>query len=54
MLDEPNFVKSPFFVGETNNWHLLQGAPIEVKKEFDEWVEEQEKANEKGILLQRN
>ena len=35
---EPNFVSSPFFVCEPDNWHLKPGAPENVKKEFEEFM----------------
>lgn len=35
----PDFVTSEYFVTEVDNWHLKEGAPEEVKKEFDEWME---------------
>lgn len=34
----PDFVTSEYFVPEVDNWHLKEGAPEEVKKEFDEWM----------------
>jgi hypothetical protein len=36
----PNFINSPFFVPEPDNWHLKEGAPEEVKKEFEEFMRE--------------
>ena len=36
----PNFLDSPYFVEEPGNWHLLPGAPEEVKKEFEEFMRE--------------
>ena len=38
----PNFYKSEYFVPETDNWHLKEGAPAEVVKEFNEWMKEHE------------
>jgi len=35
---EPSFMSSPFFVDEMDNWHLLPGAPEDVKKEFEEFM----------------
>lgn len=32
---KPNFIDSPYFVMEMDNWHLKEDAPPEVKKEFD-------------------
>lgn len=34
----PDFMDSPYFVMEFDNWHLLPDAPPEVVKEFDEWM----------------
>ena len=30
-----NFVNSEYFVPEQDNWHLKEGAPEEIKKEFE-------------------
>lgn len=35
----PKFMSSPYFVGESDNWHLLPGAPANVVKEFNEFME---------------
>lgn len=35
----PDFVDSPFFVDEPGNWHLKPGAPADVVKEFNEFLE---------------
>lgn len=41
----PDFLDSEFFIEDENgNWSLLPGAPEEVVKEFDEYME-QEKEN---------
>lgn len=37
MKARPNFIDSPFFVMEEDNWHLKPGAPPEVVKEFNRW-----------------
>lgn len=29
------FMDSPYFVSEFNNWHLLPGAPKEIRDEFN-------------------
>lgn len=34
----PNFMDSPYFVMEEDNWHLKDGAPAEVVKEFNEYM----------------
>lgn len=38
----PKFLDSPYFVDEPGNWHLKPGAPEDVKKEFDEFMLEDE------------
>ena len=48
---KPNFVDSPYFVPEENNWHLKEGAPEEVVKEFEEYMEYEKKMEEEGIAL---
>ena len=40
--ERPNFLDSPYFVNEPNNWHLLPDAPPEVVKEFEEFMENDE------------
>jgi hypothetical protein len=35
----PKFVDSPYFVGDFENWHLLPGAPKELRDEFNEFME---------------
>lgn len=37
--ERPKFMDSPYFVPEPNNWHLKEGAPEEVQKEFKEFME---------------
>ena len=34
----PDFFTSPYFVPEPDNWHLKDGAPEEVRKEFEEYM----------------
>ena len=36
--DIPAFMNSPFFVPEPGNWHLKEGAPKKIKKEFQEYM----------------
>lgn len=38
--DMPSFWNSPYFVPEPDNWHLKEGAPEEIKKEFEEYMRE--------------
>lgn len=48
MTTAPKFIESEYFVPEFNNWHLKDGAPAEVKKEFEEYMRQQEKINNSG------
>lgn len=45
------FTKSPYFVPEDGNWHLKEGAPEEVKKEFEEYMQYSKECEEKGIFI---
>ena len=45
----PEFVKSPYFVPEFGNWHLKEGAPEEVVKEFEEYMKHKKEQEEEGI-----
>jgi len=36
--NRPKFLDSPHFVGDPNGWRLKPGAPEEVKKEFSEFM----------------
>lgn len=45
------FTKSPYFVPEEDNWHLKEGAPEEVVKEFEEYMEYSKELEEKGIFI---
>lgn len=36
----PKFMDSPYFVMEEDNWHLKEGAPADVVKEFNEFMDE--------------
>ena len=38
----PNFFTSEFFVKEPDNWHLKEDAPEEIKKEFEEFMNNQD------------
>lgn len=42
----PDFIDSPYFIMEFDNWHLLPDAPAEVVKEFDEWMAAYNEASE--------
>lgn len=38
IMIQPEFIDSPYFVMEFDNWHLKPGAPESVVKEFTEWM----------------
>lgn len=38
--ERPKFFDSPYFVMEEDNWHLKDGAPEDVVKEFNEYMKE--------------
>ncbi|WP_368657203.1 hypothetical protein AB3Z07_15645 [Metabacillus halosaccharovorans] len=38
-IKKPDFMNSKFFVDEPGNWHLKEGAPADVQKEFEEYME---------------
>ena len=46
-----DFTRSPYFVMEDGNWHLKNGAPEEVVKEFEEYMEYYKECEKKGILI---
>jgi hypothetical protein len=37
--------ESPYFVPEPNNWHLKPDAPEDLKKKFEEFIANYEKAH---------
>ena len=37
----PKFFDSEWFVPEPDNWHLKEGAPEEIVKEFEEYMKEE-------------
>ena len=41
----PKFFDSEWFVDEPGNWHLKEGAPEEIVKEFEAYM-----AKENGVL----
>ena len=43
-----DFMKSPYFVSEFDNWHLKPGAPKEVQEEFAEYQSLMEDAVREG------
>lgn len=57
----PSFMDSPYFVMEEDNWHLKEGAPAELVKEFNDYMnsgnelmEEPEKPVKKSMTEQIN
>ncbi|PLR94133.1 hypothetical protein [Bacillus sp. T33-2] len=38
-IKRPEFIKSPYFMDEPGNWHLKTGAPEDLKKEFERYME---------------
>ena len=47
----PKFMDSPYFVPEFGNWHLKEGAPKKVVKEFEEWKKKREDAKRRGVRI---
>ena len=45
----PNFFTSEWFVPETDNWHLKEGAPQEIVNEFNQWMKE--RTEENGVTV---
>jgi len=37
---KPAFFDSPYFVAEVDNWHLKEGAPKDVVREFEQYMQE--------------
>ena len=50
-VQKPDFVDSPYFVAEENNWHLKPGAPPEVVAEFEKFMAQQKEAHDRGLVL---
>lgn len=48
-IRRPKFVDSPYFVMEDGNWHLKEGAPEEVVREFEEYMEYKKELEKRGI-----
>ena len=48
-IEKPAFVDSPYFIMEDENWHLKEGAPESVKREFEEYMEYEEEMEKRGI-----
>lgn len=41
----PSFIDSPYFYVDDDGWHLKEGAPKEVIKEFEEYMGKQTEIN---------
>lgn len=50
-ISKPKFTDSPYFVPEENNWHLKDGAPEDIKREFEEYMEYENELKKRGIEL---
>lgn len=50
-VTRPKFVDSPYFVIVEGEWSLKEGAPEEVQKEFDEFMQYYREQEEKGIYI---
>jgi len=46
----PEFTKSPYFVDEPGNWHLLPGAPAELQDQLDEFLDNLRDDEEPGTI----
>lgn len=50
-ISRPKFADSPYFVPDEDNWHLKDGAPEDVRKEFEEYEEYDRELEERGICI---
>lgn len=39
---KPAFMQSPYFIAEPGNWRLKDGAPEELRREFETFMEKME------------
>ena len=46
---KPKFMDSPYFVMEFGNWHLKDGAPADVVKEFNDYMNQDKLEEEKPV-----
>ena len=46
---KPKFMDSPDFVMEFGNWHLKDGAPADVVKEFNDYMNQDKLEEEKPV-----
>jgi hypothetical protein len=45
----PKFMDSPYFVDDLFNWHLKPGAPADVVKEFNDYMNQDKLEEEKPV-----
>lgn len=50
-MNKPAFFDSEWFVPEVDNWHLKPGAPEEIVKEFEEYMNRDREAMERGVIV---
>lgn len=50
MMERPKFLDSPYFVldGKDGGWELKDGAPEDVRKEFEEYMRRREEDEREG------
>jgi hypothetical protein len=47
--ERPNFLDSPYFYADKDGWHLKPGAPDDIVKEFNAYMEQQAQAEDAGL-----
>ena len=47
----PSFFTSEWFVPEVDNWHLKDGAPPEVVKEFEAYMKDHSNQEENNLIV---
>lgn len=47
----PGFVKDPHFYIDDDGFHLRDGAPPDIVREFEEFMKTQREAEEQGVAL---
>lgn len=50
-MTRPKFVDSEYFYADESGWHLKEGAPSDVQKEFDEYMQYEKECEDRGIDL---
>lgn len=48
----PKFINSPFFISEPGNWHLKPGAPKEVVREFNDFMQQMKQLEAPDITVE--